>query len=828
MKYSKKWLQEYIEETLPADEYIEKDLNAKAFEVEGVEHVEDDSIFDIKVLPNRAHDALGHIGMARELCACLDFTFKNILEKEIAEIKNKVENKIINITDTKVSVEVVDEKACGRFMTVRIDGVKVGTTPDFIKTALNNIGQKSINNIVDITNYVQFVLNKPMHAYDANNIEGGIMVRYAEVGEKLVTLDDKELILDEKTLVIADHKKVLGLAGIKGGKYSGVNADTTSIIIESANFEPVLIRKTSQKYNLKTDASKRFENGISNQLIEDGLYYTLKLILENCTSDTGVSVSEVTDTNHREIKTFKLGVSTKEINDVLGSNYDDVLVEETLDRLNFKFEKVTPIKKIKELIPEVLDKPYKRNASSFYDAPNFFNCSSLINYLYKESVSSTPNMSIDMFVYAKKINKEELRFGDLIFTNTLIQKPKNEIIFAKVSGRMIEDVPVRTESVEFMRGTKVAHGIDHVGMYLGEGKVLHASGSHGQVLVETLDDSETFKNDCWYGRYNENLEEKRYIVYVPHERLDLKIKENMIEEVGRIIGYDKLVPILPDLTHRKVRNFLNRKSSYQNAIRNILFKNNFSEVMNYSFVEKGEVSLLKAASNKNKLRTNISESMQESMNKNLLNMPLLNIDLVKVFEFGSVFTKDGEYNSLCVSIDDGKKKSNFTENLDMIMSEIKRELKIEKLEYEVKNAKPLIIEINFDEVLNSVKVETYEDVYVSDEYQNKNIKFESYSSMPFIVRDIAFWVEEGSELLANKNENKEDSILNIIKENSGDKCIKVVKFDEFKKEIDGVVKISLGYRLIYQSFEKTLTDEEVNVQSDKVYEKLKELGLEIR
>jgi phenylalanyl-tRNA synthetase beta subunit len=156
----------------------------------------------------------------------------------------------------------------------------------------------------------------------------------------------------------------------------------------------------------------------------------------------------------------------------------------------------------------------------------------------------------------------------------------------------------------------------------------------------------------------------------------------------------------------------------------------------------------------------------------------------------------------------------------MLLSEIKNELNLEKLEYEVKSSKPYILEINFDKVLENLS-EEYDDVSIDEKYINRNAKFTAYSMMPFVVRDVAFWLDE--------NENKlGQGISEIIKENAGDLCINVTKFDEFKKEVDGVNKISLGYRLIYQSFEKTLTDEEVNKQSDNVYNKLKELGLQVR
>lgn len=806
MKYSKAWLQNYIIETLPENKIIEEELNAKAFEVEGIEKSEDnlDSIFDIKVLPNRAHDALGHIGMARELCACLGLTFNNKLDTEIQEIKNNILEK--NENKERVSVEIIDKKACSRFMAIKIDGVKVGASPEFIKQALQNIGQKSINNIVDITNYVQYTLNKPMHAYDANNIIGGIKIRYASEGEKLVTLDDKELELNTSTLVIADHSKALGLAGIKGGKFSGVSPNTTSIIIESANFEPVLIRKTSQKYNLKTDASKRFENGISDILVEDALYYTIKLILENCTENNEVKISEVTDIksdNYSEVN-YTIGVTKDEINSVLGSKYSELDIENSLNKLGFAFEKMNTLDYIKNNIEKVMGAEYKNPASNRIDAPKYFSCSSIISYLFKGVWM--PSLSIDKYVFCNKVSVGEkvdesiLKYGDLIFANTGEGK-------------------IRYETVEYMRGTKVEDGVDHLGTYIGEGKVLHATKVTGGVIVESIQDFSKNRKIVGVGRVEENLEKERYVVTVPHTRLDLKIKENIIEEVGRIIGYKTLIPVLPRLEAKK--NYLNKKLNYQNIIRNILLENNFSEVMNYSFVEKGEITLLKAAINKNKLRTNIADGILESVNKNLSNMPLLNLDIIKTFEFGNVFTKEGEYNNLCISIDDGKKKSNYTENIDMILSEIKKAMNLDKLEYEVKSPKPYILEINFDKVLESLS-DDFADMFVDEKYINRNAKFESYSIMPFIVRDVAFWIDEHNELL------KENNILDIIKEEAGNLCIKVTKFDEFKKEIDGVQKISLGFRLLYQSFEKTLTDEEVNMQSDNVYKKLKELGLEVR
>ena len=247
MKYLHSWIQEYVEDQIPKGEDFVKVISTNAFEVEEYFEIENkldgdkDFIYDLNVLPNRAHDALSHYYMAKEVAALFGFKLKKVDDKNIFSI-NKTETDFIKIADTK---------ACTRFMGCKVNNIVVKDSPEFIKYRLESIGQKSINNIVDITNYVQFSFNKPMHAYDADLISEFLEARFATEGETMTTLDNKELNLDENTLVIADSKNVLGLAGIKGGKHSGISLETKNVIVESANFNPVLIRKTSQKYNLK-------------------------------------------------------------------------------------------------------------------------------------------------------------------------------------------------------------------------------------------------------------------------------------------------------------------------------------------------------------------------------------------------------------------------------------------------------------------------------------------------------------------------------------------------------------------------------------------------
>lgn len=784
MKFSRNWLQDYIEDKLSDDEVIIDSLNKKSFEVEGREKLSNgDTIFDIKVLPNRAHDALGHYFMAREICAELDLNFK----KE--ERLNKFDSFDKDLSSVKVSIE--EEKLCTRFMALRVSGIKVGDSPSWLKDRLESIGEKSINNIVDLTNYIQFSINKPMHAYDASTIEGGLCARLAKSDEQITTLDGKEIKLNTKTLIISDDKKPLALAGIKGGKNSGINEKTKEIIIESANFEPTNIRKTSQKYGIKTESSKRFENGISNNLVEDGIHLMINIIKEIFPK---AKVSEITDIYPKKETEYYVPFSKKEINEILGSSYEEKDIEGALNLLNFRFEKIIPKKYIEENYKRTVGAKYKNPSNMRYDAPDAFSCSSLVSYLYKGVWM--PSISVDKYVFANKVEKKDLSFGDLIFAN---------------SG----EGKIYTESIEFIRGQEVKEGVDHVGIYLGEDQILHATKKEGKVVIEDMDSFIKTRTLVGFGRVCDDLEEERYLVYVPSERLDIRKKEDIGEEIGRIIGYDKLTKTLPKLNRK---GSLSKDVFVENKIRESLIDSGFSEIMTYSFGNEGELEILKGlASDKEKLRNNLAKGVEKAISLNLYNSPLLSLKKIKVFEIGSVFLKDKEERHLAISIDDGQKKSNFSEEIDLYIAQIKRVLGLEKVEYENKLSKPCIVEINLSELFDSIEdKEFYESSYT--ETNNINL-YKRVSSYPFIARDIAMWVPNNISF---------EGILSICGEINNPLVVNIYLFDTFEKEIDGIKKISYAFRLVFQSFEKTLTDEEVNVHMEEYYKAFRDRGYEIR
>ncbi len=227
-----------------------------------------DSILEIEIPTNRP-DALSHWGTAREIAAKLGKPLK------MPEIYSNP------LTETWNKITIQEPELCSRYIGMKISGIKVGPSPDWIADKLKKCGLRPINNIVDITNYVLLELGHPLHAFDTQKMKGEeIIVRRANKDEKILALDGKEYKLDEDMLVIADVENAQAIAGVMGAERSGVTSITTTMILESAMFKPQSIRKTSKKLNLSTDASYRFERGTGWTVSETAVLRAAKLICE--------------------------------------------------------------------------------------------------------------------------------------------------------------------------------------------------------------------------------------------------------------------------------------------------------------------------------------------------------------------------------------------------------------------------------------------------------------------------------------------------------------------------------------------------------------------
>lgn len=269
MNVSYTWLKEYLGDSAPTPKEIEELLTFHAFEIEEVKTVGEDTVIDVDVLPNRSSDCLCHRGIAREIATV---TGQSLVHDPLAATPQ------LTATDA-ITVDIQDGKACPRFTASLITGVEVKESPQWLKDRLAALGQRSINTIVDATNYVMYAIGQPLHAYDATkfpqtNGKWQFVVRRAQAGETISLLaeggkdEDRivELIGTELLIVDGSSNTPIGLAGVKGGRFAGVDATTTQIIVEAAHFDPTLTRQTARRLGIVIDASKRFENEPSREL----------------------------------------------------------------------------------------------------------------------------------------------------------------------------------------------------------------------------------------------------------------------------------------------------------------------------------------------------------------------------------------------------------------------------------------------------------------------------------------------------------------------------------------------------------------------------------
>jgi phenylalanyl-tRNA synthetase beta chain len=284
-------------------------------------NLEADLLIEIGLTPNRA-DAASHWGVARDIKA------KTGREISMPSIENfKIEN-------NNFPIELIVEKPedCPRFCGVTIDGIEVKESPEWLRKSLETIGLRSINNIVDITNYICHGLGQPMHAYDWHAIKGQkIIVKTLPAGTKFTTLDEVERTLGETDLMICDAEEALGIAGIFGGMKSGIKPETNRVYLEVAYFDPASVRKTAQRHGLKTDASFRFERGTDPNAKLFALKYATLLIQELA---GGIVSSEIKDFYPSPIEDFKVQVSYKNIDRLIGKKLEKSLIHDILKRLD--------------------------------------------------------------------------------------------------------------------------------------------------------------------------------------------------------------------------------------------------------------------------------------------------------------------------------------------------------------------------------------------------------------------------------------------------------------------------------------------------------------
>lgn len=621
MLVSYKWLQTYFDETLPNWGQLGEFLTMRVLELDSIIDTSDEAVLDVKVLADRAHYCLSHRGIAGEIAAVTGLSRKTSEKPDIA-VQESVQRPVVNLLDEE----------CGRYIARRIEDVTVSRSHDRIVEFLETLGQRSINVVVDATNFVMLDMGQPLHAFDADKLKGGITVRKAHSGERITTLDGKDVVLNPSVLLIADDAGPLAIAGIKGGTRAQVDEKTKNIILEAAYFKPGSTRKTSMALGIRTDASKRFETGLTPEYAP-------------------IAMEEVTALILKESRTLP---------------------------------KVGPV-------VDIYPQPAQKTVLS---------------------------------VHLSEINK---RLG--------VEVPRDEAI--AILKRLSIDI------VE-----------------------------NGDALTLTI----------------------------PYERLDLAIPEDIVDEVGRLYGYEKLPDQLPP---PGVTSTIDRLNYYIEKIKDILVGLGFYEVYLYSLVESGDFEIeLPLAEDKKFLRTSLVPGISHALKFNANNAPLLGLDQIKLFEFGSVFPKGGEKIMLGLGIENapGYKGGKPQEEIQKTIEKFAEALGLPADVLENKTVEDGIVEWPLDTLLEKLPEAPQEPVHYEI---NRTAIFQTFSPYPFIARDIALWVNEGTSA---------QEIESILKETAGELLVRLSLFDEYEKDD----RISYAFRLVFQSPDRTLTNEEINTIMDRV------------
>ncbi|MGL6022582.1 MAG: phenylalanine--tRNA ligase subunit beta, partial [Chitinophagaceae bacterium] len=288
-----------------------------------------DTIYEIGITPNRV-DAMSHYGIARDICAYLSFHEQKVITPILPPILTEITPEKVS---TPIKITIIAKEACKRYSSLQISNVKIENTPSLIKNRLQAIGQKSINNMVDLANYVLLELGQPLHTFDTNHITGNeIIIKNAIEKEKFLCLDDKKRMLQSTDLMICNTQEPMCIAGIFGGLKSGISINTTEVFIESAWFNPINIRRTSKYHNLRTEAAIHFEKYVDISQTIFALQRMAFLMKKYMNISFSSKIQDVYFQNEKK----KLSFSMNYLHKIAGKQYEKSQVEKLL--LSMQFE----------------------------------------------------------------------------------------------------------------------------------------------------------------------------------------------------------------------------------------------------------------------------------------------------------------------------------------------------------------------------------------------------------------------------------------------------------------------------------------------------------
>ena len=758
--YSYEWLQSFFSDQLPSPDKIGAAINKHSFEVEEITKHGDDTIFVLDVLPDRASDCLAHYGIAKEISAIFSLPLAKQYFKDKFPFAEKA--------------TYIQTKHCDRYTIIKVEGIDCAKPSEVLTKRLEAIGQRSVGPIVDITNYILFDIGQPIHSFDAKKVSGNFSVRQAKDGETLTLLGDETVTLQENDIVITDNDRAIALAGIKGGEDTKTDETTKDVFIEIATFDSTCIRNTMRRIGHDSEAAQRFSQGRSAEIIDYTAHQVAKVF------GTYGSITDSYDSNHARLgNRRKTGVSLLEVNKLLGTSYKEKSVGDIFDRLGLSYEYINPRERFLEMLRKHIGKPYLWGASVTYDAPNAFDCSSLVSWCAAQAGRSIPRMAINQYFFSRPVKTPKA--GDLLFTIS-----SDTTLKLQTKSLFEAGFPVSPNTVK--------DGINHVTVVSGMNTMIGAEGESGENKV--MEKEYAPKDVVHSGSIFDD--EKRFVVTIPVERPDIRDENDLIEEISRIQGYDTIVSVEPE---KKEKQPINQEVAKRIIILKKLQKLGFSEVMTYSFCKKGDTSVAHpVARDKKYLRSNLRQGILESLEQNAYNGELLGLADIRIVEIGSVFVGTKEKTHVAIGVQETLGRA-----------------KVDRKEIEEEIKKVLPIKGTFDGKVLEVELADIQ-LDASDTYlyqKQKEVVYTPPSKYPFILRDIALFVKDSMTV---------EEVEEIIKEHSGEYLRKVNLFDCFEK--DG--KKSYAFRLVFQSDDMTLTDTIINERMSILVNELHKKGGEVR
>jgi len=490
-------------------------------------------IIDIKTPSNR-WDYLSYIGLSREIAATDDQN--QLLLPKIAEIEYK---------DREVAK--VNDSNCKAFYTVKASVKANSESPRWLVDNLQASGVRTINPVVDITNFVMLEYGQPSHAYDISKLEGPIGVRMAKNNEQLTTLDGKQLKLTDSDLVIVDNSGAIGLAGVMGGKSTETDGDTNEVLIEIANFDKTVIRRSALRHGIRTEASARFEKGLPSTLPSLAAKRIIKLLEEVCDA-------KIIDSNKQLYSPSpirNLGMRLRKADKFIGYRLEEKEVMTALSKRGFEPTHFSLTKETKAHI----GKPYMYGAQIDTENLEKFDCSLLTSYIYSKAgldIGRTAQMQFE-------------------------------------KGMEVPDVGLKPGDLLFLKGDEKQEGkkIGHVGMYLGRSGILQASSTEKRVVMSPVTKFTKATNYAGARRYIENFNHI-ISVTVPWWRGDVSVEADLFEEIAKTQDYNKMPETLPDFEPTSTLGHQILPSLMQ--LREKLISLGLMEVMTYSFISKEDIN----------------------------------------------------------------------------------------------------------------------------------------------------------------------------------------------------------------------------------------------